>query len=79
MSSVPCAHDWTFLHCLLCACQQRVCLSVFVFAVQYPCISVLMHVGRWADIHALICIGLLLCRGEAKRGKKMEVSPKQVV
>lgn len=52
---------------------------MFVSAVQYPCISVSKHVGRWADIHALICIGLLLCRGEAKRGKKMEVSPKQVV
>ena len=52
---------------------------MFVFAVQYPCISVSKHVGRWADIHALICIGLLLCRGEAKGGKKVEVSPKQVV
>ena len=52
---------------------------MFVFAVQYPCMSVSMHVGRWADIHALICIGLFLHRGEAKRGKKMEVSPKQVV
>lgn len=65
--------------CLSVSRSVRVCVSVFVFAVQYPCISVSKHVEHWADIHALICIGLLLFRGEAKRGKKMEVSPKQVV